>query len=558
MELQRTRIFLLISLFVVALALYSEWQREHVPVGVTPEKSTATSLTEVSMASDIPHAENSSTLLPLTPKPSQDLGGTQLIEVSTDVLKVKIDTKGGDLVRAELLKYPKTLNDDSQGEVILEKQDLQNFVAQTGLVGKEDVGPDSRHKGRAHYTIDKANYELGSAKSLNVNLHWQDDLGLEVTKTYTFHQGSYLVDVAYHIRNNTSTPWQGSMYGQLQREFVKKSSGMLGLGVQTNQGAALSTAEKPFKKVSFSDMKKHPVRQKMQGGWAAMLEHYFLCAYIPQKESTNHYYTRLDGDDVYNIGATTDVAVLPQSEQSVGGQIYIGPEIADELKVISPGLNLTVDYGILWPISLALFWLLKNINHYVGNWGWSIIFVTVIIKAIFYKLSASSYRSMGKMRSLQPKIEALKKKFGDDKQQFSAAMMDLYRKDKINPLGGCLPIIIQIPVFIALYYVLLESIELRHAPFMLWIQDLSGKDPYYVLPLIMGVTMFVQQKLNPAPPDPIQAKVMMLMPVIFTVLFLSFPAGLVLYWTVNNILSIAQQWYITRALERETTIKKIK
>lgn len=552
MDLQRTRLFLIVSLLLIGMMLFSEWQREHAtPASVAESEITPQTKKE---ASDIPAIQTSVTST--TQSTSFAAASHSFIEVVTDVFKIKIDTEGGDIVSAELIKYPQTLADNSPGEIILTSNTGSEFIAQMGLIGRDERGPDSRQLGRAHYHAAQTHYQLGDNNQLKVELFWQDARGLKVIKSFVFNRASYLVDVNYHITNATDTVWQGSMYGQLRREYVKKSSGMF--GVQVYQGAALYTPEKPYKKLSFSDMKKHPFREQIQGGWAAFLDHYFLCAFIPAKDNLNHYYTRLDENEIYNIGATTAVEVSPQGQQDLQAQFYIGPEIIDTLKGIAKGLDLTIDYGILWPISSALFWLLKNINHYVGNWGWSIIFVTLIIKLLFYKLSAASYRSMGQMRNLQPRIETLKARFGDDKQQFSAALMEMYKKEKINPLGGCLPILIQIPVFIALYYVLLESIELRHAPFILWIKDLSNQDPYYVLPLIMGATMFLQQKMNPTPPDPMQAKVMMFMPVIFTVLFFSFPAGLVLYWTVNNVLSMLQQWYISRTLERDSHSKTAK
>ncbi|MBN9289294.1 MAG: membrane protein insertase YidC [Gammaproteobacteria bacterium 39-13] len=556
MELQRTRLFLLISLLVVGLALFSAWQQEHPVVSTKAEETLGKTSQETKGESDIPNVSmgTPTTLTPVTQTVSADL-----INIHTDVLNVKIDPRGGDIVRAELVKYPLELNaPDKGGVVLLDRSEQRDYIAQSGLIGKDERGPDSRQAGRAHYSVEQKEYSLGHQQQLDVNLHWLGHSGVKVTKTYTFKPGSYLVDVSYKIHNPTDAPWLGSFYGQIQREHTKeKSSGML--GVQMYQGAAAFTEAKPFKKITYQDMKKAPFKEQLQGGWVAQLEHYFLCAFIPNADTNNSFYTRVDNENIYNIGGVTPVEVAPQSTQEIKGNFYVGPEIADTLKQISPGLNLTIDYGILWPISQLLFWLLKTINSYVGNWGWSIILVTLVIKVLFYKLSASSYRSMGKMRLLQPRIELLKERHKDDKQQFSTALMELYRKEKMNPLGGCLPILIQIPVFIALYYVLLESVELRHAPFMFWIQDLSSKDPYYVLPLIMGATMFLQQRMNPAPPDPVQAKVMMLMPVVFTVLFLSFPSGLVLYWTVNNLLSIAQQWFITRSLATDgKASKKVK
>lgn len=554
MELQRTRMFILVALLVVGFALFNQWQTEH---PATPKQATNTTANIASTNdSEIPSIATSTNSATLPNFGGTNTASVDLIDVTTDVLKIKIDPVGGDIVRAELLKYPESLHSE-QGFVLLDKNNARNYIAQTGLVGKNQPGPDSKEKGRAHYRTSQNQYQL-TQDTLNVDLHWDHESGLRVTKSFQFQRGNYLVQVKYFIENNTASIWQGSFYGQLRREHVKTKSSSFLMGAQNYEGAALSTPDKPYKKLSFSDMKKGPFRETMEGGWAGMVEHYFLSAWVPPKDTKNEYYSRLADENIYNIGALTGVEVGAGQKQVVGGALYLGPEIADKLKAIAPGLELTVDYGILWPISQLLFWGLKFIHGFVGNWGFSIILLTLVVKVLFYGLSASSYRSMGHMRRLQPRVEMLKERHGSDKQQFSAALMELYRKEKVNPLGGCLPILVQIPVFIALYYVLLESIELRQAPFMLWIQDLSSKDPYYVLPLIMGATMFLQQKMNPAPPDPMQAKMMMLMPVVFTVLFLSFPAGLVLYWTVNNILSISQQWFITRGIERDAALKKIK
>ncbi|MBS0286484.1 MAG: membrane protein insertase YidC [Proteobacteria bacterium] len=561
MELQRTRLFLLISLLVVGLALFSTWQKEH---PVAPTNATNESANEGKIATDIPSVPTSSA--PAAPTTSTQSSSatlpqaktSEIIEIKTDVFNIKIDAVGGDIVKAELLKYPETLS-SPKGVLLLDKGPGRDYIAQSGLIGKDELGPDSHQAGRAQYKSAQTQYQLGNQDELKVDMLWQSPQGVKVVKTFTFKKGSYLVNVDYTITNPNNTPWQGSFYGQLQREHNKEKKGGMLLGVQMYEGGGVYTPSKPYKKISFQDMQKSPFREQIQGGWAAQIEHYFLSAWVPDAQSTSTYYTRVDNDNIFNIGAVTPVEVAPLSTQTVKGEFYIGPEIAHDLEQISPGLNLTVDYGILWPISQVIFWLLKAIYNFVGNWGWSIILVTLVIKLIFYKLSASSYRSMGRMRLLQPRIELLKERHKDDKQQFSVALMELYKKEKLNPLGGCLPILIQIPVFIALYYVLLESVELRHAPFMFWIKDLSSRDPYFVLPLIMGATMFLQQRMNPTPPDPIQAKVMMFMPVIFTVLFVSFPAGLVLYWTVNNILSMVQQWFITKNLEREgTTLKKAK
>lgn len=553
MELNNTRIFLIISLALVGALLYGSWVKEKTP---QPSQTAATQAVSTPIAAnniDIPSSNNTTNTLPAATNAAESNAviADRLITVETDVFLIKIDKVGGDIVECSLKQYPITQAKDSPGFQLLSLSKQKNYIAQSGLI--EEMGPDSS-KGRAHYVSQSNQFVLTSQKdqtnpaTLNVDLMWNNGQGITVTKTYTFHPSKYLIDVNYHIVNHSSKPFSGKMYGQLRQLPPKSTSGMLSM--QMYRGGAAFTPDKPYKKLSFDKIAKTPFTQTIQGGWVAMVEHYFLASYIPNKNTENSYYGN-EKEGNYYLGALTDVAVPPSNENTVGGQFYLGPEIKDVLKPISPGLDLTIDYGILWPISQLLFWLLKNIYQFVGNWGWSIILVTLMIKLAFYKLSASSYRSMGHMRRIQPKIQALKERLGDNRQEFGKAMMELYRKEKINPLGGCLPILIQIPVFIALYYVLLESVELRHAPFMLWIQDLSSKDPYYVLPIIMGITMFVQQRMSPQPPDPMQAKIMMFMPVVFTVLFVQFPSGLVLYWVANNILSMLQQYYITLRLEKE-------
>lgn len=550
MELQRTRILLLLSLFVVGMFLYSHWQQKYLPVAAS-EISNSHAQPTSHTNSDVPQD--------MVSMPQQDVveagqsiqtvrNSGALIHVKTDVIDAKIDTKGGDIVFAKLPQYPVSLELPDQGFQLLDNDGDRYYVAQSGLIGLKNNGPDSKEQGRAQYAFQQSDYTIAENQdTITVPLKWSKD-GIEVIKTYIFERGKYLVDVQYTVKNNTQSAWAGSFYGQIKREKQEKKGGMM--GVQMYQGAAAFTQDKPYKKISYSDMEDAPFRTKQMGGWAAMLERYFLTAWIPDASTEHNYYSTVD-KNVYGIGSISTFEVLPGESKTVSSQLYMGPEIAEDLKQISAGLELTVDYGILWPISQLLFWLLKNIHDVLGNWGWSIIALTFLIKVVFYKLSAKSYRSMAHMKAVQPKIEALKERCGDDKQQFSQGLLALYKKEKVNPLGGCLPILIQIPVFIALYYVLLESVELRQAPFIFWIQDLSIKDPFYVLPLIMGASMFFQQKMNPPPPDPMQAKVMMAMPIVFTVLFLSFPAGLVLYWVANNLLSMLQQWYIQNKFGKE-------
>jgi len=369
---------------------------------------------------------------------------------------------------------------------------------------------------------------------------------LRVLKKYTFYRGKYDFDLSYVVDNDGDKPYLGVMYGRIKRA-APESSGSGFFNVQTYTGAAINTKERPYQKITFKDIEAGYPKTQQMGGWAAMIEQYFLSAWIPNQHVQNTYDTQYFSQNKPAYGVqfyAPTLSVPPHGTNVIEAKAYVGPLITEDLENLAPGLDLTVDYGLFWPICKPIFWLLKKMEAFTGNWGFAIILTTLIIKLLFYRFSASSYRSMNKMKSIQPKVQALKERHGDDRQKFGQAIMELYRKEKVNPLGGCLPILIQIPVFIALYYVLLGSVELRQAPFIGWITDLSARDPYYVLPVLMGITMVMQQKMNPAPPDPMQAKMMMLMPIIFTVLFLQFPAGLVLYWVVNNLLSMLQQWFI--------------
>ena len=382
-------------------------------------------------------------------------------------------------------------------------------------------------------------------KELVVRLHWQGGAGIAVDKVFTFHRGSYVVDVTYEVHNAGSQPWSGQAYYQLQREKPASSSGAF--GVHTYTGGVIHGKEVKYEKISFDDMDKKPLAQTLAGGWAAMIQHYFLAAWIPPQQQSDDFYSKALGEGRYLLGLRAPTAtVAPGQQATIAARLYVGPKLQDHLGAVADGLELTVDYGKLTILADPIFWLMKHIHKLVGNWGWSIILLTLLIKLAFFHLSATSYKSMANMRKLQPRLQALKERFGDDRQALNEAMMKMYKEEKINPLGGCLPILVQIPVFIALYWVLLESVELRQAPFILWIHDLSTRDPYFVLPIINGIAMLIQQRLNPSPMDPIQAKVMMVLPVVFTFMFAYFPAGLVLYWVVNSLLSIAQQYYITR------------
>lgn len=469
-----------------------------------------------------------------------------IIQVYTDSLQVAIDLTGGDIVEVALAKFLAQIDDPDTPFVLLENNSQRTYVAQSGLIGRDGI--DS--KARAVYQSAQTRYDMGNADTLQVDLTWTDNTGLTVTKRFNFGRGSYVVDVDFIIDNQRNETWQGNLFGQIKRDSSAAETGGGGMGMQPFLGAATTTADDRFKKFSFDKMRKEPFREQTAGGWIAMIQHYFLSAWIPNPELTHTYSTRVTNSG-FNIAGFTSpaIAIDAGSERKVSARFYAGPKDQYSLQEISPFLELSVDYGWLWWVAQPLFWLLTKIYSFVGNWGAAIILLTVLIKAVFFKLSATSYKSMANMRRVQPKMADIREQYADDKQKQSQAMMELYKKEKINPMGGCLPILVQMPVFIALYWMLMESVELRQAPFMLWINDLSVMDPYFVLPLMMGASMFFMQKLNPPPPDPMQAKIMQWLPVVFTFFFLWFPAGLVLYWVVNNLLSMAQQYVITRQIE---------
>ena len=470
------------------------------------------------------------------------------MRVYTDTLQVAIDRNGGDIVEVALPKFLAAIDDPTTPFVLLENNRQRLYVAQSGLIGKNGI--DS--KSRAQYVSTHTRYDMNNAEQLTIDLLWENEQGLKVTKRFVFTRGSYLIDVRFIVDNRSSERWQGNLFAQIKRDSTKApQSDNSGMGMQPFLGAATTTPEDRFRKFSFDKMRKEPFRERLQGGWIAMIQHYFLSAWIPEREPTHTYSTRVTSGG-FNIAGFTSPALMvdPGNTAEVSARFYAGPKDQYSLEKISPFLELSVDYGWLWWLAQPLFWLLTKIHALVGNWGAAIILLTVLIKAAFFKLSATSYRSMANMRRLQPQMQDIREQYPDDKQKQSQAMMDLYRKEKANPMGGCLPILVQMPVFIALYWVLMESVELRHAPFILWIDDLSVMDPYFVLPVLMGASMWFMQKLNPPPPDPIQAKVMQWLPIVFTFFFLWFPAGLVLYWVVNNLLSMAQQYVITRQIER--------
>jgi YidC/Oxa1 family membrane protein insertase len=544
--METIRIALFIALAVVLMLIWTAWQEDY---GDKSPPATATAPQQA------PPAEAKPGDVPMAPPPeavTRNGGDRQdqpavvsapraaRIMVYTDVYQVTLDSLGGDLREARLLKYPVSLDTPEDAFALLEESPANLFVSQSGLLSKQ---PAPNH--HALYSSAQQEYRLAEGKDeLKVPLVWKEG-GVEVTKIYTFRRGEYLIDLDYEIHNLSGTPWSGQLYGQFKR-------GRAGGGHQltpTFTGGAVSTQDKPYEKISFDDMQDAPLNISSEGGWAAMIQHYFLAAWLPDTEELNHYYTKSLKNDRYAIGLITPVVeIAGGASDRLGVQLFIGPKLQNLLEETAPSLELTVDYGWLTFLSKPLFWLMEFIHKWVGNWGWSIIIITIIIKGVFYKLSETSYRSMANLKKVTPRLQQLKERYGDDRQKLSQAMMELYRREKINPMGGCWPILIQIPVFIALYWVLLESVELRQAPFILWLVDLSSSDPYYVLPILMGISMWFQQKLNPAPIDPMQQKIMMALPVVFTAFFMFFPSGLVLYWVVNNVLSIGQQWLINKRL----------
>ncbi|MBP9956131.1 MAG: membrane protein insertase YidC [Pseudomonas sp.] len=546
MDIQRS--ILIVALAIVSYLMVLQWNQDYGQPQMPSPAAAATPALPVDKpatdTADIPSANpQSNAPASVAAAPSQ-----ALIQVETDVLKLAIDPLGGDVVQLALPEYPRSLQNRDVPFALFDNGNERTYVAQSGLVGD---GPDARASGRPLYSVEQRQYRLADGQQqLVVDLTFSE-AGVDYLKRFTFTRGSYDFAVSHRIVNQGDKPWSGNLFAQLKRDASGDPSQTSATGMATYLGAALWTAEEPYKKVAMKDMDDKNLRETVQGGWVAWLQHYFVTAWVPAKDDTNQVTTRKDSQGNYIIGF-----VGPQLNVPVGASaetsatLYAGPKLQDKLKELSPGLELTVDYGFLWFIAQPIFWLLQVIHSIVGNWGWSIIFLTVIIKLAFFPLSAASYKSMARMRAVAPKLQSLKEQFGDDRQKMSQAMMELYKKEKINPLGGCLPILVQMPVFLALYWTLLESVEIRQAPWLGWIVDLSIKDPYFILPIIMGATMFFQQTLNPTPPDPMQARILKLMPIVFTFFFLWFPAGLVLYWVVNNVLSIAQQWYITRQIER--------
>jgi YidC/Oxa1 family membrane protein insertase len=534
MDFQRLFLFLIFSFS--ALLLWDGWQRYQHPIPQTI--SNTASITE---KSSLPQASANETHSSDIAKNIEKTVGSQgeKVVVRTDNLLVEINTLGGDIQRVELLQH-KDAEDKNKPLVLLQRQEDHTYIAQTGLIGEGLPNHNTL------FTASSKEYHLSEDKDTIVVKLVANST---VSKVFTFHRDNYQIDVGYEIENLGALPLSASAYYQLVRnEGAPSGDSKM---VPTYTGAAIYTEQEKFQKVEFSSIEKNKVNypKNADNGWIAMLQHYFVSAWLPGDKIKREYYSKSLGNKLYSIGTILPIpSIAPGQKGGISASLYVGPATS-KLDNIAPGLGLTVDYGWLTIIATPLFWLLTQIQAWVQNWGVAIIILTVLIKLAFFPLSAASYRSMARMRIVAPKLEKIKQQYSEDREKLNHAMMELYKTEKINPLGGCLPMVIQIPVFISLYWAILSSVELRHAPFFGWITDLSSADPYYVLPAIMGISMFVQSKLSPAPPDPLQAKLMQLMPVIFSVVFFFFPAGLVLYSVVNNVLSITQQWYITRKQE---------
>jgi YidC/Oxa1 family membrane protein insertase len=545
MDTRRLILFVIFSFSI--MMLWDAWQQKNAPIASKQQQAQTSN-------QDIPTSTSAQVAGPTSPTNVVDYGAFKLqngqrINVTTDLFQAEIDTIGGDLRRLVLNKH--VAADVKKGSFVLMDDAAKPmlYIAQTGLIG----GDLPNHK--SSFTSSAMSYALAEgATSQEVRLNWVGANGVSVDKIYTFKRGSYVIDVSYHVNNASSSAITPSAYYQIVHDAESNQGSMM---MPTFTGGAYFTDADKFKKIKFTEMAETTLSKTTKDGWAGVIQHYFASAWIPAKGVEREFYTKELSDQYYAIGLITPgISIGAGSSGAIKASLFAGPQTEKDLATAAPGLEYAVDYGWLTIVAKPLFWVLSKINEIVHNWGVAIILLTVLIKAAFYPLSAKSYKSMAQMRELAPRLQSMKEKFGDDKQKMQQAMMDLYRTEKINPMSGCLPILVQIPVFIALYWMILGSVELRHAPFFGWIQDLSAIDPYYVLPLLMGATMIIQTYLNPAPTDPIQAKVMKIMPVVFSIFFFFFPAGLVLYWLVNNVLSILQQWYVNKIIHAEALAKK--
>jgi YidC/Oxa1 family membrane protein insertase len=545
------RIALATLLLLTSFLMWETWQRDHARKGTPAAAEARRDMPSTADAKDLPQTADGkpaaeTAAAPLTEEEAALTKSGPLVRVRTDVFDIDISPMGGDIVGARLLNYPVSINTPQQPFALMDHTANLWYVTQGGWLSGQEA--PTHH---SEYQVEKTSYALTDGEnSLEVRLTWTSATGLSIAKIYAFQRGSYVIDLRYEVENGSTASWSGRVYEQLQRGPAKRQNGgLLTSGPMTFTGAVISSPDERYEKLDFDDMGDQPLDRNIKNGWAAMLQHYFISALIPDSAAEYHYYSKaLDTPERYMIGLYgPDMNVQPGGKSSASLKLFVGPKVQRLLEKVAPGLELTTDFGLFWFIAKPLFKVIAWLKDLTGNWGWAIILVTILVKGAFYQLSAASYKSMAKMRLIQPRMNAIREMYEDDKERMQKATMELYKKEKINPLGGCLPILIQIPVFIALYWVLVESVEMRQANFIGWIKDLSAPDPYFVLPFLNGVTMFLQQKMSPSPViDPVQQRVFQIMPVVFSVMFAFFASGLVLYWTVNNLLSIAQQWSISR------------
>lgn len=555
LNVKTLRIALYAGIFVISSLLFFDWEVLTAQEAQTAQASATAPAKVDNGAPNLALTASPQTTAPeaLTPQvPSKFAQSSDdLITVDTPLYTLKIDPKGGDIVAASLKNYQQGLQNSQPFMLLGTDPNSLYYIVQSGLVTSDKTIPNN-----IPFASSQKVYTLTGTQPLAVNLTWHSPSNVLVTKTYMFYPNQYTLGVNYTLKNQGAVPLTTRFYGELSRMPPNELSAFW--NSYTNYvGAAISYPDDHYQKITFANMVSAPLNQTVASGWVAMLQHYFITAWIPANHEAITQFSSTS-NNVYSIGmANASITIASGQSANTGATLYLGPAIAEQLGQVAPYLDKTVDYGWLWFISELIFQVMQWVHHYVGNWGVAIILVTVLIKLMFYPLSAKSFRSMARMRELQPRIAELRKKFGDDRQKLGMATMELYRKEKVNPLGGCLPMLVQIPVFIALYWVIMESVELRQAPFFGWIHDLSAKDPYFILPVLMGLSMFVQQRLSPKPPDPMQAKLMMALPIVFTVMFLTFPSGLVLYWFVNNCLSVLQQWWVTRQTLKQDGFKKL-
>ncbi len=570
------RPMLFIGLIALSYVLWVEWKKDYGPqsaplsVGTNqtyepsaipgpadnsvPSSGDLPGLDAVNVVEDQRSTQTGSTGREATPQAEMS-GASELLIVKTDVLEVGIDLVGGTVVSAKLLDYPVELKVPDIKVNLLSRGGPDLFIAQSGLLSRE-AAPNHT----STYQADRMRYTLSeNADEIRIPLTWDDGNGIHVTKTFIFKRGKYDVAVRHTLSNDSEQVWTGSRYDQLQRSIPpnQDDGGYTNPGRYSFVGIGFYSPEEKFEKIKFDNVASEPFKRSFSGGWLAMIQHYFFAAWIPPADQVDSYSTQVyspSGLPRYIARAVSPpVNVSTGSSHEFESRLYLGPKLQDQLEQVAPGLGYTVNYGIFTIFSKPLYWLLSKIHAVVNNWGWAILLLTVLIKLAFFKLTEAQYRSMARMRKLQPRIEQLKERYGDDRQRMSQAMMEMYKTEKVNPLGGCLPILVQIPIFIALYWVLLESVELRQAPFILWIDNLTARDPYFILPVLNAAFMMMTQRLTPtAGMEPMQRKIMQFMPIGFSFLFAFFPAGLVLYWATNAGLSLAQQWYITRKIEADS------